>query len=364
MKNFLLWSLVLLCPGPARSAEDLQTIVVKPGDTLWSISNTYLKDPKKWNEILKYNHLRSSDPSIALPGMPLKVPVDLIKEQYRAAKLVYFLNEVFFRRTGVSDWQNVSARMDLFKNDALRTKAEARADVRFYTGETLNLYQNTVAVLRPPGKRKVDVEMLAGELHSVRSRVLTRSAAITPKTRDAEFGTRIGEDLTTVVKVTRGLVDVEAHGSKVEVPAGFGTEVKMDMPPSRPVKLALLPRFESEGGSVYAPRPFAPVKITAPAAPPPAPAPAGNETDRSTDPDAIVKLLSVGMPVQGYHLQISRDRRFDAPLFDKVYDAVEDIDLSESLPPGDYFMRVALIDLLGFEGKFSQPRRVRVKSGR
>jgi hypothetical protein len=38
----------LLCllafAAPAR-AEELQTVVVRPGDTLWGISNTYLKTP-------------------------------------------------------------------------------------------------------------------------------------------------------------------------------------------------------------------------------------------------------------------------------------------------------------------------------
>ncbi len=80
MRKFLLGLLLLTGPAlPAAAAEELQTIVVKPGDTLWSISNTYLKDPKRWNELLKYNRLPAADPSIALPGMPLKVPVNLLK---------------------------------------------------------------------------------------------------------------------------------------------------------------------------------------------------------------------------------------------------------------------------------------------
>lgn len=369
MKGILVGLLIFLCPGSARAAEELQTIVVKPGDTLWSISNTYLKDPKKWNELLKYNRLSSSDPSIALPGTPLKVPVTLLKEQYRAAKLVYSLNEVLFRRTGASDWRAVTLLMDLFKNDALRTKAEARADVKFYTGETLNLYQNTVAVLRPPGRKNIDVEMLAGELHSQRSRVLTRSAVIVPKTRDTEFGTRITEDLTTVVKVTRGKVDVAAQGRTVEVSEGFGTEVKMDQAPSPPVKVALLPQFENEGGIISVPDRRPPV-TAAPAAKLPKPGlaknvpAAGNAAGAGTDPDAMIKLLSVGKPVRSYHLQVSKDEAFTGMVLDKTYDVIDKADLNELLPPGDYFLRVALIDLLGFEGKFSAPRPITIKSGR
>ncbi len=371
----------LLLAGPAR-AEELQNVVVRPGDTLWSISNTYLKDPTKWNELLKYNRLPASDPSIALPGMTLKVPVRLIKEQYRAAKLVYFLNEVMFRRTGAPDWKGVALRMDLFKNDTLRTRADARADVRFYTGEVLNLYPNSIAVLRPPGKKNTDVQLLAGEMRGLRSRVVTASARITPKTRDTEFGAKLKDDLTTLVQVYKGKADVEAQGKTVEVPAGFAAEVKMDMPPSEPVKLPPLPELEqtqttlasasgapklsAENGviSLNLKKDLKPGAATA-AVPKgrdlagnmPA---AGNVDDKNIDANEIVKMISVANPVQSYHLQVSKDQNFTNTVVDKTYDAFADINLNDLLPPGDYYMRVALVDLLGFEGKFSAPRRITV----
>ena len=68
--------------------------------------------------------------------------------------------------------------------------------------------------------------------------------------------------------------------------------------------------------------------------------------------------------MQSYHLQVSRDRTFSAVALDKTYDAFEEINLNSVLPPGDYFLRVALIDLLGFEGKFSDPRPVKVGGSR
>jgi hypothetical protein len=378
--------LLLLRPGSSQAAEELQTIVVKPGDTLWSISNTYLKDPKKWNVILKYNRLPSTDPSIALPGMPLKVPVTLLKEQYRAAKLVYFLNEVLFRSTGASEWKGVDKSMDLFKNDTLRTRVDARADVKFYTGEILNLYPNSIAVLRPPGKKNVDVELLAGELRGLRSRVITASARITPKTKDTEFGAKLKDDLTTVVQVYKGSADVEAQGKTVVVREGFAAEVKMDMPPSQPVKLPPLPQFEpgsatalstsggpqfrNEGGVVSLANMKTPGKIAGPNVnlpkgqlPKNMPE-VGNVDDKTIDTSEIVKMLAVGNPVQSYHLQVSKEQAFTTTVLNKEYDAFDKIDLNELLPPGDYFMRIALIDLLGFEGKFSAPRPLRVTGGR
>jgi hypothetical protein len=377
-------ALALLLPvllAAAVSAEELQTVIVRPGDTLWSISNTYLKDPTKWNELLRYNKLPSSDPSIALPGMALRLPVRLIKEQYRAAKLIYFLNEVLFLRTGAPDWKNVEMRMDLFRNDTLRTRIDARADVKFYTGQVLNLYPNSIAVLRPPDKKNADVELKAGEMRGVRSRVVTASARITPKTKDTEFGAKIKEDLTTLVQVYKGKADVEAQGKTVEVAEGFATEVKLDMPPERPVQLPPLPELESghtalasgntpklstDGGviSLNMRKPGQASTLTASVpksgnilknVPD-----VGNAEDKNIDANEIVKMISVASPVQSYHLQVSRDQSFTTVALDKTYDAFDNIDLKNILPPGRYYMRVSLVDLLGFEGKFSSPRQITI----
>lgn len=380
MKALLLAA--LLCLPGAASAEELQTITVRPGDTLWSISNTYLKDPKRWNEILRYNRLPSSDPSIALPGMQLKVPVSLIKEQYRAAKLVYYLNDVMYRRIGGSDWNAVAMKMDLFKSDTVRTRVDARADIKFYTGEILNLYPNTLVVLRPPDKKNIDVNLMAGEIRAVRSRVITASARIIPKTKDTEFGAKLKDDLTTLVQVYKGKADVEAQGKTVEVPAGFAAEVKMDMPPSQPVKLPPLPELEqaqtalaagagtslkTEGSVVSLNMRNLPKTPAAGAA-----VPNGKDllkgangakipdASKGIDANEILKMISVANPVQSYHLQVSKDQNFGSTALDKNYDAFDKIDLNGILPPGDYYMRVALVDLLGFEGKFSAPRRITV----
>ncbi|MEI7528489.1 MAG: LysM peptidoglycan-binding domain-containing protein [Elusimicrobiota bacterium] len=376
----LLVSVWLLLPaGAAGAAEELQTVTVRPGDTLWSMADTYLKDPTRWGEFLKYNTLASPDPSIALPGMSLKVPVRLVKEQYRAAKLVYYLKDVLFRRSGSSDWLAVTSRMDLYNNDALRTKEDSRADVKFYTGELLILYANSIAVLRPPNRKNMDVELMSGELRGQRSRVITASARITPKTSDTEYGARLKEDLTTLVQVYKGRADIEAHGKTVEVPEGFGTEVKMDLPPSAPVELPALFEFNS------APR----TKLTA-GAPPlgaggtaaldaknsvrlsSAPAPSAGDKDLAGAPatgdmndhrlaaGGLPSVITSADPVQGYHIQLARNSDFTGMVLNKTFDVLEKIDLNALVPPGEYWLRTAQVDLLGFEGKFDAPRRVKV----
>jgi len=81
----LLFLMLCLVPSIGAQEEPLQEITVNPGDTMWSIANKYLKDPQKWPEIVKYNTLPTPDPTIALPGTKIKIPVLLIKEEYRDA---------------------------------------------------------------------------------------------------------------------------------------------------------------------------------------------------------------------------------------------------------------------------------------
>ena len=367
----------------AQGAEDLQNVVVKPGDTLWSIASTYLKDPKRWNELLKSNQLPSSDPSIALPGMVLKVPVSLIKEQYRAAKLVFYENKVLLRKSGGADWSKVAMSMELYRNDVLRTDTDARADVKFHTGEILNLYPNSMAVLRPPEKKDIDVVLMSGEMRGVRSRVLTASALIIPKTKDTEYGAKIKDDMTTLVQVYKGLVNVEAQGKTVEVREGFASEVKLDMPPSAPVALPPVAEFEGasqtrlakagapqvkmDGGkfslnmaNVPKGRPGQPGRLENPNVDIKGTPEVGNADAKGIDAAEISKMISVANPVQAYHLQVARDVNFANLTLNHNYDAFDEIDFAELMPPGNYWMRVSYIDLLGFEGKFNAPRQITV----
>ena len=102
--------------GPLRGAEEIPTqqITVKYGDTLWSVANTYLKDPTKWPEILKHNRMNSTDPNVILPGMTLQVPVVLIKESLRNAELISMLNDVRYRRNNETLFKKADLNMKLF----------------------------------------------------------------------------------------------------------------------------------------------------------------------------------------------------------------------------------------------------------
>ncbi|OGR82282.1 MAG: hypothetical protein A2901_04850 [Elusimicrobia bacterium RIFCSPLOWO2_01_FULL_54_10] len=227
---------------PALAAQEvLQEITVKEGDTLWAIAQTYMKDPRRWPEILKHNKL-STDPSAALPGMKIKIPVLLIREELRKAYLVYLLNEVRYRKKNESQWRKGVKDAELLNDDVLRTMDESRAHVRFYSGDLLKMDQNSLVVLRPELKVE-EVDLLAGTLQAGRVKLRTQTAHVTPLTKDTLYKARLRIDKGLIVQVERGSTEVVGANfeKRVIVPADHATITLADQDPIDPVKVGKLP---------------------------------------------------------------------------------------------------------------------------
>ena len=349
----------------ASAADKFQTITVKPGETLWAIASTYLKDPTRWNELLKYNKLPTADPSVALPGMALRVPVSLIKVNMLAATMMEMINDVETRKRETADWKQARTKMQLFKDDGVRTLAASRARVEFVTGDSLSIDENSMAILKPKDK-DADLELLRGEIHGSQSRVVTASAKISPKTKGTKFSAKVRDDLSTLVQVYTGVAAVEGAGQTLDVKAGFSTEVAPDRPPTAPVKLPDTPEFKARalGGDVFSAKLLAPPGVMTAAGPSGGAAPVpkwqGGRVAKAHDMEEIsfdVKALSIGVPVAAYAVQVSRTEDFTRIAAEKVFEADEKIELSRMIPPGRYWVRVALVDLLGTQGRFSDVRQ-------
>ena len=341
---------------PARPAQAdeivYQEVVVRPGDTLWSIAHRYLKDPARWDEIVKHNRLPTSDPTVALPGMTLRVPAKLIKIGLRAAHLVYEINRVLFRRRDTADWKGSTVGMELFQGDWVRTLEDSRARVRFLNKELLSLEPDSMAVIKPADE-DADVVLKSGSVFAGHARVVTSAARVTPRTRETRYAASVEPDLTTRVEVYLGVAAVEAQGSEVDVPAGMQTRVRPGLAPEIPRRLENAPALEARGhefasaeavGGGVAPNPRG-VEQT--------PLPAGDAATLRGDIDS----LGVGVPILGFHVQAASDRDFKKPVFDRKYENDERFSPSDAaLPPGAYWWRLAVVDLLGTEGPFSEPR--------
>lgn len=360
-------ALALAAVAPAAAGEArFQTVVVREGDTLWSIANKWLKDPSRWDEILKYNRLPSSDPTTALPGMTLRVPIALIKENLRAAKLIYMINRVLFRRQDSADWRGAALQMQLFRGDSLHTLDDAKAKVRFLNAQLLSLDANSLAVIKPL-KADYDVQLKTGSVFVGRSKVVTVSARITPKTRDTQYSATVGQDLSTLVQVYTGAASVAAQGQSVDVKAGMSTRVENGLAPEIPHPIADLADFEARAAEFSGSKVVGEARIkyakgaeiaTG------ADAESINAAADSSDLRGDVASLSVGVPISGFRVQASRDREFGTIALDKTFEPEERVDFKNmGLPSGVYWFRISLIDLLGTPGKFSAPRLYSVGLG-
>lgn len=338
--------------SPAFGEEVFQDIVVKPGETLWAIANRYLKDPKRWPDIVKYNNLQTSDPTVPLPGSKLKIPILLIKEEYRNAQLIKMIPEVRFKRKGTTDWAEAKQNMTLHYEDSLRTMKGAKAHIQFPTKEVVQINENTYVVVKPE-KILQEIELHRGEVRARRARVIMPTGTVVkPKSVQSDYQAKVRDDETEVVFVYKGKVDVTAQGKTVTVREGFGTEVPKLKPPKEPQPLTSFDDFnpaemtaaavmEKLGGdhsvidpSKSIPKAAAPKKVA----------------------KGKAESIASGQILVNYTLQLATDEKFTNIVFktNKSMGTMFDVKKAK-IPDGNYFMRVAFTDALGVTGPFSQP---------
>lgn len=345
---------LLLLPalGLFAAETDFTPITVRPGDTLWSISQKYLKDPKRWNEILKCNKLPTQDPTVALPGMELKVPTGLLKTEYQAATLEQVVRDVLARKKESAAWDPAKQGKLLYDGDGLRTLAKSWARVKFFGDPppVLSIDPDSMAILKSPKQSDHDIQLNKGAVHTEQARVWTPSAKVVPTQEGTKYTARVLDDLSTRVQVYKGGAKVsDSKGLKtVEVKAGFFSEIPLDRVPSLPMKIPNIENaMKAELAEIPAGRMETIVNVRR------APAPGGDAAALA----ASIKEISVGVPVAAYTVQVGNDPKFSRILYESQFDAYEAIDLKKAnLPDGRYWVRVAIVDLLGEKGRFTDPK--------
>ena len=370
-RAFILLFLLLQNLAPAFGASEvLQEVTVQDRDTLWGIANYYLKDPRKWPEILRHNKLPLTDPSVALPGMKLKIPVLLIKEHLRKAHLVKILNEVRYRKKDDSSWKKALENLELYNEDSLRTLERSEAHVKFYSGDILRLDENSLVILRPELKVE-EVNLLSGALRSSRAKVITPTAEVTPKSEDTIYKTRIRNDQATIVQVERGSAEVFGidTGKTVIVPAGFANITIPKRAPTVPVKVPKMADFQvaqfDDQGNFSAPEietGYAKKEIPAPASnrieiePPKEYRPRFKEAPTL---EAREETSAKGKKVKkwtAYRVVVAKDSQFAQILFDQKREMTGQRLVTDTrdyhLPDGKYYRKVSYFDDSGAETEF------------
>ncbi|MBV9080905.1 MAG: LysM peptidoglycan-binding domain-containing protein [Elusimicrobia bacterium] len=338
-------------------ADAMQEITVNPGDTMWSIANRYLKDPQRWPEIVKNNKLPTSDPTIALPGTKIKIPVMLIKEEYRNAQLIRLTPEVRYKRKEEADWKVAQPDMMLRYEDSLRTMNGAQARVLFPTREEVQINENSLVVLKPE-KILQEVQIVQGDIRASRAKVIMPGGTVVkPHGMASDYQAKVRQDKSEVVFVYRGEVDVTAHGETVRVREGFGTQVLKEQPPSAPAALSSFPDFNpselvmavTEGGrpSLDGTRVSVSTETFSTAS-----GSTGTAASRSKS------MVSENIMV-AYEIQLGKDAKFDPPVLEKKEKIGASFMINkQDIPDGTYAMRIAFIDAFGSRGNWSAPTTV------
>lgn len=142
------WAVLLLLASPARAGEArrLQRVRVQAGETLAGVARAYLKEPGRLSELRAANPQVRPDPHAPLPAGDILIPLALVREELRAARLVKVRGRVLARLADSAGWMQVREGEQLFAGDALRTLAASRAWIELDEGPPIEV---------PPGSMMI-----------------------------------------------------------------------------------------------------------------------------------------------------------------------------------------------------------------
>lgn len=315
--------------GYARFGEANEWIyTVRPGDTLWDISEELLLDRGYWRRLQKRNNVRET--KHLRPGTKLNIPIKWLKVQPVEARVIHVHGDPKLTIAVSGIVQPLSEGAILSLGDVIRTGTGSSATIEFADGSRLDVHGGSRVVMdRLSEYGRTGMIDTRVRLENGRSRMKvppkrdpdSRFEIWTPAAISAVRGTdfRVGTDDSgdaSRIETLTGNVQFQAMGASVSVRKGFGSTARKGERPRQPVPLL--------------------------------PAP-----DLSTLPPVIERVpITIALqPVVGamaYRLQIAADDTFTNLLFDQTYPGpnVRGPDLAD----GDYVLRIRAIDPLGLEG--------------
>lgn len=332
--------------GPSHAhgvAPATVTYITRAGDSLYDVATRYLRDPADWVQLARVNHI--SAPRRLQPGIALRVPVALLREDTLTAKVIAtsgpathaFRNEPSLPLTAGST---------LVEGDRVQTGRDGFATLELADGTHLVIPPDTsleLGTLRQTaltGATDRIINLHHGEVdsevtHATRKddRFQIRSPSVVAGVRGTNFRVSYGGNGSTAVEVLDGAVGVDAPRA---AQSGQGAPAPgTPLADSAQLVTARHGSLTADGGAVGGPVAL----LDAPDIAKPS----------KVQDDATVAFDIVPMQgANGYRVQIGRD----AGLLDMIRDmrsASSHADIG-ALPDGTYFVRVTAIDPSGLEG--------------
>jgi hypothetical protein len=235
-------------PSTASNLHAERIYLVKPGDSLQSIAQQLLKHGGSWQALRDLNGIASSSQNLIVPGQRLRVPATWIEPpplQQVAAKL----------QSRGADLQlqlpaGVSGADLLPQGSVLRTSSQPARFV-LEDGSSVQMAPRTELVLESLGKEGVSgqlrtvLRLVTGSLQTVvtkltqphpdRLKIATATATI--GVRGTSFRATVMPDAAVSSEVLDGRAQLDALGTSVPLPAGFGSKASSGQKPLDAVPL-------------------------------------------------------------------------------------------------------------------------------
>lgn len=313
--------------------------VTRPGDTLYDVADHYLRDPRDWVVLRKLNHV--DDPLHLQPGVQLRMPVALLKQEPRTARVVAVSGPAghAFRK---NPFVPVTVGMVLVEGDRVQTGHNGFVTLELDDGSHVSVPQDStieIGALRQTvltGAKDRVIDLKRGEVdsevnHATKKddRFQIRSPSVVAGVRGTRFRVSYdGDEQSTAVAVLDGAVGVDAARTPPRAPG-------VPLQASTQLVGAHFGNVTRSTGGVGGP-----VALL--------PAPALANPGKVQDERELAFDLIPDANARAYRVQIARD----ADLFDLIRDqrVKEPHATFGDLPDGNYFVRIASIDGIGLEG--------------
>jgi len=319
--------LLLTCAPGARAQEWIYS--VRPGDTLWDLTETHLTSMRYWPRLQQLNAVK--DPWKLPPGTRLRIPIAWLKVQPASAQVVATQGSAQAVLAATGETVAVAAGLRLSAGDTIQTGPEASVTLEFGDGSRLLVEPESRLVLdelRAYGNSGMVDTRLRLQRGRTESRVTPRPAPgvpryeiSTPAAVTGVRGTRYrvsakADQEASNTEVLGGRVGVTGAGATRLVPAGYGVVTEAGKAPPAPTRLLAAP--DLSGLSAVLER--VPISLAIP----------------------------VVRGAVAYRVQIARDEGFSTLLFDRTF--LDPRVRGPDLPDGDYVLRARGVDALGLEG--------------
>jgi hypothetical protein len=358
-------AVTLLLSAPAH-AQKLRKYTVQPGDSCWSIAQSIFGKGAAYKVIHRHNQLGPL-PHVLVPGQVLRLP---LKASPYEAKVNWLRRKVQTKAPRSVDWKRARDDMGLWRLHKVSTGDASSAGIVFEDTSHLGMKQNALLVIygaartsklgrRARGRVVLEKGTVRGGLGALDAasggsktskpgptappvadrppppplRIDTPAGKVQLASSDAQV--EVDETRASRVSVFEGKADVTAQGTRVTVPEGHGSVVKMGKKPSKPTKLPARPRWKS-----------------------------GTGTSVILVPQGAQGVFEAHWDRVGgarrYRVEWAKDKRFREIVTEAVVGAGVRRFRVEGIEPGTYWARASAIDANRLQGKSSKKIQVDV----